>query len=940
MAAPVAPPLVRAPPRIPAPTRPQPPDPQRFPLVATIAPVLMSLAIYFVTSSPFALLFAGLGPLMAIGSLVDGRLVRRRRTRTEVARFEAELAAAQREISDAHGVERRILEDGTPSAIGLATARGREAVRWRSHDPREPVVRLGTGEVPSAVTLEGASGIRGEDHAALRLRELRAETAVIPDGPVVVEARSGVGIIGPLVVADALARSLVLQLGAELSPARWTLQAATDSWLQGGPHRVATGTDRVATFVSPAQGEILVAVAATAQELPAHLGTVIAVSGARATVIRSAGPLPTTFTPELLSLELALGWAATAGALAVADGLVPATGGIPDAVTFAELVEEQQASSEQPGAVPQPGLRSAIGRGAGGVEVLDLVSEGPHAIVGGTTGSGKSELLVSWLLAMAREHSPASVGFLLFDFKGGSSFGEITGLPHVVGLVTDLDAAGAARAMASLGAELRHRERVIAEARVRSIDELPTSMGLSPSMGLSRLVVVVDEFAALAADFPELNAQFGDIAARGRSLGIHLVLSTQRPVGVIRDAVLANTALRVSLRVNNRPDSTAVIGADDAATTGTPPGRAWISRDGSPPVAVQVAMATSLDVATVVTAWSGHPAPRRPWLDPLPERLDPSSLPIGAFGLLDRPAQQRQDPALWTPLDHGNVLVIGAGRSGKSTALAALVAGTAGPDAVVVPPDVEGAWDALTSLAAEPEPRTVLIDDLDALIVSFGPDYERSVIDLVTTLLRGSGTARHRMAIATQRLSAPLHQLAALCDSRLLLRLSNRQEHLLAGGSAETFVSDLAPGAGHWRGERVQVAAVPPLVTAARGSAASLAPRGLVLAVSSRPAAFADRCAAAGIRCLELGGPAEGSALRYADAATPLVLVASSDGWQAHWNGLSALRAQYPLLIEGGSIAEFRSMSRLRQLPPPLADGSASGWLVDPSGLVSRVALP
>jgi len=404
--------------------------------------------------------------------------------------------------------------------------------------------------------------------------------------------------------------------------------------------------------------------------------------------------------------------------------------------------------------------------------------------------------------------------------------------------------------------------------------------------------------------------------------------------------VLANTALRISLRVNNRPDSTAVIGTDDAATTGTPPGRAWVSRDGSPPVAVQVAMATPLDVAAVAIAWAGHSAPRRPWLDPLPAQLDPASLPIGAFGLLDRPAQQRQDPARWNPLDHGNVLVIGAGRSGKSTALAAMLSGIPASDVVVVPAGIEGAWDALVAVAGESVPRTVLIDDLDALIVSFGQDYERSVIDLVASLLRGTGPARHRVVIAAQRLSAALQQLAALCDSRVLLRMGNRQEHLLAGGSAETFVADLAPGAGHWRGERVQVAAVGPLAFAERGRAASIDLSGLVIAVSPRPTAFADRCEAAGLRCVELGGPAEGSALRYADTATPLLLVTSTEGWQAHWNGLSALRAQFPLLIEGGSLAEFRSMSRLRQLPPPLANDSTTGWLVTPSGAVTRVTLP
>ena len=890
----------------------------------------MSIAIFLVTGSPFALLFAGLGPLTALGSLVDGRFVRRRRSRAELARFEAELVSVRREIRDAHDAERRDLEQASPPAFRLATGRGREAVRWSAADPTGPRVRLGRGDVASRVALDGSGGLRGDDESARRLRALRAEAETVADTTVTVEATEGIGIIGPAVVAEALARAIALQLAAMVSPARWTVISGHNSWLRNGPHRSADGASSVVVFrpldtSQRSDGDIVVAVAAAERDLPAHLGTVIAVRGTRALVVRATEQLPLSFVPELLTGELAGAWAEAVAALAVADGLATAVGAIPDAVEFAELPQEPV----DPLRPELGGLRCAIGLGSGGAEFIDLVRDGPHAIVGGTTGSGKSELLVSWLLAMARRYPPSAVAFLLFDFKGGSSFGEITGLPHSVGLLTDLDAEGAERAIASLGAELRHRERLVAKGQVRSIEELPTSTGPG------RLVVVVDEFAALASDLPALNAQFGDIAARGRSLGIHLVLCTQRPVGVIRDAVLANTALRISLRVNNRPDSTAVIGTDDAATTGTPPGRAWISRDSAAPVAVQVAQARAVDVAAVASSWSGHALPRRPWLDPLAARLDPATLPAGAFGLLDLPSQQRQDAAYWNPEEHGNVLVIGAGRSGKSTALAAMA-----PGAIMVPTDVEGAWDVLVALVQDTTPRLVVIDDLDALLTSFGPEYERSVIELVVLLLRGTGRARHHLVLAAQRLSAPLQQLAALCDSRLLLRQSTRQEHLLAGGSAETFIADLGRGAGHWRGVRVQVAAVDGPRQHSRQSEDCLDPTGLVIAVSSRPAALAERFSRAGVRSVELGAPAEGSALRHAETESPLVLVASAEGWQAHWNALTAMRARFPLLIEGGSLAEFRSMSRLRQLPPPISDESRSAWLVQPSGAVQRVLLP
>src|SRR5690606_29545738 len=136
---------------------------------------------------------------------------------------------------------------------------------------------------------------------------------------------------------------------------------------------------------------------------------------------------------------------------------------------------------------------------------------------------------------------------------------------------------------------------------------------------LPRLVIVVDEFAALLALDPELHALFADLAARGRSLGVHLVLCTQRPAGAVRDAVLANAELRISLRVNNRADSEAVIGTAAAAELpARPRGRAAVRLPGRPVQLVQVALASAQDAAVVAARWAGAPPPRRPWCEPLP----------------------------------------------------------------------------------------------------------------------------------------------------------------------------------------------------------------------------------------------------------------------------------------------------------------------------------
>src|SRR5690606_25871109 len=120
-----------------------------------------------------------------------------------------------------------------------------------------------------------------------------------------------------------------------------------------------------------------------------------------------------------------------------------------------------------------------------------------------------------------------------------------------------LDGDGARRGVTSLRAEMRHREEVLARAGAREIGD--------PALRLARLVIVVDEFAALLAEHPELGDVFIDIAARGRALGMHLVLGTQRAAGVVREALAANCPLRLSLRVADAADSRAVVGVADAA---------------------------------------------------------------------------------------------------------------------------------------------------------------------------------------------------------------------------------------------------------------------------------------------------------------------------------------------------------------------------------------
>lgn len=174
--------------------------------------------------------------------------------------------------------------------------------------------------------------------------------------------------------------------------------------------------------------------------------------------------------------------------------------------------------------------------------------------------------------------------------------------------MTDLDDEGARRGVQSLTAELRRREAVLADLGAKNIAEADGR--------LARLVIVVDEFAALLQDHPDLGAVFTDVAARGRALGMHLILGTQRAAGVIRDGLAANCPLRVSLRVTEAADSRLVIGSDDAAELpggAASRGLAFVRRpQDAAATAVRVALAGASDLRGISARWPDATAPASP----------------------------------------------------------------------------------------------------------------------------------------------------------------------------------------------------------------------------------------------------------------------------------------------------------------------------------------
>ncbi|WP_328808319.1 FtsK/SpoIIIE domain-containing protein, partial [Nonomuraea antri] len=260
-------------------------------------------------------------------------------------------------------------------------------------------------------------------------------------------------------------------------------------------------------------------------------------------------------------------------------------GNLPGAVRLLDLLGMPSPSGQElAGRWRKQGSTTAlIGIGPDGPFSIDLKYDGPHALIAGTTGAGKSELLQTLICSLAVANRPDQLTFVLIDYKGGAAFKECVRLPHTVGMVSDLDGHLTQRALDSLAAEIRRRERLLLAAGAKDIDDYTGD-------GMPRLVLIIDEFAALVAELPDFVAGLVDIARRGRSLGIHLILATQRPAGVVTADIQANTSLRIALRVTEPTESGDIIDQPDAAhISKSTPGRCYVRSGAGAAVAVQTA---------------------------------------------------------------------------------------------------------------------------------------------------------------------------------------------------------------------------------------------------------------------------------------------------------------------------------------------------------------
>src|SRR5689334_9496041 len=452
--------------------------------------------------------------------------------------------------------------------------------------------------------------------------------------------------------------------------------------------------------------------------------------------------------PAMLADQVSVGWADR-----VARALAPvrdvsrddSDSAIPDSARLLDLIHMPDPSPELVLMAWRKRGRTTkipIGVSADGPFILDLSADGPHGLVAGTTGAGKSELLQTIIAVLCVANRPDAMTFVLIDYKGGSAFKDCARLPHTVGMVSDLDGHLTVRALDSLGAELKRREEMLLHSGAKDIEDYWDTKRLRPEMNLEpmpRLVLLIDEFAAMVAELPDFVDGLIDIARRGRSLGVHLILASQRPAGVVSADIRANTNLRIALRVTSSDESADVIDAPDSAYIAkSTPGRCYVRSGASNLVAVQSAriggrrpgsgpVAASARVMTVPWRGLGRglPAPgraagadeetmetdlsvlvdaiaaanrkaglgqqRRPWLEPLPEIVTLGDLPTAVpaapagradvppipYGLTDLPHRQSREPLT---LDFGSAthtVVAGAARTGRSSLLRTLAGAVA-----------------------------------------------------------------------------------------------------------------------------------------------------------------------------------------------------------------------------------------------------------------------
>lgn len=776
-------------------------EPQRPALTGLIGvgvTAMGAVVIARVMGNAMFMLFAAMALIGSLTTFAVGTITARRK-RSKLRKEHAERVDAFRDSVEQLHARRRIHHQAGHRSIleTQAEAFGDGSRIWQRRVDRDTdaaplcaVVGRGTHRWRPEIEVRDPNAL---DPSLMQRVEASARLIGVA-APVSIRPGDAIALHGAIDSARSVARSLVAQLATWVGPADWQLvvvtrDARTWSWVDWLPHGALDGAslvvvgsdsdglgdtleavDTVRTtvlitdepslftartgalrrFVSASDAAALVVVD-TESTVPAMCRRILTIGSTGSATW--SGEVPdhddsTAIEFAGISTDTADRIARRLACLVDPEDDGGSGGGVPNSVTLGELLPSAETTAEaiakrwrDGGADPAPA--APLGSSTDGRIDIDLVRDGPHGLIAGTTGAGKSELLRTLVVSLAASVGPQHLNFVLVDYKGGSTFDACTALPHTVGLVTDLDDGLAERALVSLDAELHRRERMLRTVGAADLTDYRSRRDGDgrPPEPIARLVVVIDEFAALAKELPDfLNALVG-IAQRGRSLGVHLLLATQRPAGVVNDDIRANTNLRLALRLHDRPDAMDVVGDElPAKFPRGLPGRAALRLGPDELVVFQAARCTgpvaqvagggmvveralepvgvatrrcpltppstsdavedadrselevTVDAIVAAARADALEAPHRPWVDPLPfpleEREDETGEGISAptsasaIGVVDDPEHQRRVPLAWRPEDGSLALVgsIGSGTTWTMISIAAAICRSTSPD--------------------------------------------------------------------------------------------------------------------------------------------------------------------------------------------------------------------------------------------------------------------
>lgn len=920
------------------PTDPQPPEKAGFPLVTCIAPLVMGCVLFAVTRSPMMLLFVLLSPALAIASTVDQRIRRRRAERRRKRERSAQIEACRESVRASHRAEREAAWQRTGSLCEVVSGNARIP-----HTQNGWLWLAGSGTVPSECALGRERGMTSRDAVAVIQEASRVE-----EMPVRIPVREGLRITGNGAGVEALARSVIVQALAALPTAVLERSAA---------ELCGVAVDDLLPVVDMVQPHIRVIECHRSEEGEAEIllgfegKDVDAVAVPTVSIELSRGILTgaeetRTFRPALVSRQIAKRRAMDrlAAMAAAADREPPQTYAL------------ERAGATESTQVPGGSLVATCASDARGPVAFDLVTDGPHAAVGGTTGSGKSEFLRSWALSLADRYTPEECALLLIDFKGGATFDDLAALPHTAGILTDLDEAEIIRAIESLRAELRHREQILRDYGAPGIDRIPLRV-------MPRLVIMVDEFQAMLAEHPDLHRTFVDIAARGRSLGVHLVLCTQRPAAAARDALLANCSLRISLRVNNAADSRSLLDDDAAASISrTLPGRLCFTMlDG---VVHQAQGAYAVDVAEGIVrdARATHDRVSQVWLPRLAAGMPtppPAVNPTVAW--LDIPSERRREAVTVGGRFGRAYFATGGTASGLTTLGRALMAQLVTTTAPGIPSsDDEKApggrwldpgsgpaesWAALGRLHGEisdlPPGSIVVIDDVDESVRSLPLEYQDAALDRLADIVTRARRMPVGLVMTSHRASGGMTPLAAKCDTIVRLRTPSKADFIISGGDGAIFDEHWPVGGGAIGAHRMQTPFAPVGVEAMyriSARAPEVVLTGGVALVTSRAGTRRRAIEHSGLRevTVEEVFQRTASGANGALIASDEIAVGSPTEWGAKWGLIGKLRARHVVVVDGCTATDLRTHLGESSLPPLLDSSRGEVWELRPDSPTER----